>query len=97
MRCLFLFEELQGTPNTWNEYENDYLALCQSNFLTITIDRIRSLTARKCAVPKELFVRSGEKGEHLRCVFLSVYYKSTKTITHFDATITKIVSISRKS
>jgi hypothetical protein len=72
-----------------NEYANGYLASCESNFLTITIDRIRSLTARiNVVVPKELFFRSGGKAEHLRRPFLSVYYKSTRTKneTHFDAT-----------
>ncbi len=84
-----LFLELQVTPNTWNEYANGYLASCESNFLTITIDKIRSLTARvNVAIPKQLFFRSTGKAEHLRRPFLSVYYKSTRTRneTHFDAT-----------
>ncbi|CAF3749452.1 unnamed protein product [Rotaria socialis] len=82
-------KELQVTPNAWNEYANGYLASCESNFLTIIIDRIRSLTTRiNVVVPKELFFRSGEKAKHLRRPFLSVYYKSTRTKneTHFDAT-----------
>jgi hypothetical protein len=86
---LFFVLDLQVTPNTWNEYANGYLASCESNFLTITIDKIRSLTARvNVAIPKELFFRSGGKAEHLRRPFLSVYYKSTRTRneTHFDAT-----------
>jgi hypothetical protein len=86
---LVVFLEIQVTPNTWNEYANGYLASCESSFLTITIDRIRSLTARiNVVVPKELFFRSGGKAEHLRRPFLSVYYKSTrkKNETHFDAT-----------
>ncbi|CAF4112009.1 unnamed protein product, partial [Adineta steineri] len=81
-------KELQVTPNTMNEYANGYLASCESNFLRITIDRIRSLTARvNVAVPKELFFRSSGKAEHLRRPFLSVYYKPTRTKneTHFDA------------
>ena len=81
--------DLQVTPNTWNEYANGYLASCESNFLNITVDRIKSLTARaNAAVPKELFLRSGGKADHLRRPFISVYYKSTKTKneTHFDAT-----------
>jgi hypothetical protein len=83
------FLELQVTQNTYNEYANGYLASCESNFLTITIDKIRSLTARvNVAVPKQLFFRSTGKAEHLRRPFLSVYYKSTRTRneTHFDAT-----------
>jgi hypothetical protein len=77
------------TPNTWNEYANGYLASCESNFLSIGIDRIKSLTARaNAAVPKELFLRTGGKADHLRRPFISVYYKLTKTKneTHFDAT-----------
>ena len=85
----FVSSELQVTPNTWNPYANGYLASCESNDLTITIDKIRSLTARvNVAVPKELFFRSTGKAEHLRRPFLSVYYKPTRTKneTHFDAT-----------
>ena len=87
--CLLLFLDLQIASNTWNEYANGYLASCESNFLTITIDRIRSLTARvNVAVPKQLFFRTSSKAEHLRRPFLSVYYKATDTRneTHFDAT-----------
>jgi hypothetical protein len=81
--------ELQVTPNTYNEYANGYLASCESNYLRISVEKIRSLTARvNVAVPKELFFRSSGKAEHLRRPFLSVYYKPTKTKneTHFDAT-----------
>jgi len=72
-----------------NEYANGYLASCESNLLRVTIDKIRSLTARvNVAIPKELFFRSAGKAEHLRRPFLSVYYKATRTRneTHFDAT-----------
>ncbi|CAF4700324.1 unnamed protein product [Rotaria sp. Silwood2] len=34
-------KELQVKPNTWNEYTHGYLALYESKFLTITIDRKR--------------------------------------------------------
>ncbi|CAF1588247.1 unnamed protein product [Rotaria sp. Silwood1] len=81
--------DLQITPNTRNEYANGYLASCESNLLTLTVDRIRSLTAQvTVAVPKELFFRSTGKNDYLRRPFLSVYYKATQTRneTHFDAT-----------
>ncbi len=84
-----LFLDLQIAPNTWNEYANGYLASCESNLLTVTVDRIRSLSAQIIvAVPKELFFRTGGKADYLRRPFLSVYYKATKTRneTHFDAT-----------
>ena len=86
--CRFSLD-LQVTPNTWNEYANGYLASCESNFLSISIDHIRSMRARaNAAVPKELFLRAGGKADHLRRPFISVYYKVTKTKneTHFDAT-----------
>jgi hypothetical protein len=86
---IYFYLDLQVTSNSLNEYANGYLALCESDFLTITIDRIRSLTARiNVAVPSELFLRSGAKADHLRRPFISVYYKSTRTKneTHFDTT-----------
>ena len=86
---MFCFLDLHITSNTWNEYANGYLASCESNFLRITVDKIRSLTARiNVDIPKELFLRSSGTAEHLRRPFLSVYYKSTRTRneTHFDAT-----------
>lgn len=76
-------------PNTLNEYANGYLASCESNFLRISVDRIRSLTARiNVAVPRELFLNSGGKTDHLRRPFISVYYKPTKTRneTYLDTT-----------
>ncbi|CAF1052500.1 unnamed protein product [Rotaria sordida] len=82
-------KELQVTRDTRNEYANGYLASCESSFLKITIDKIRSLTARvSVAIPKELFLRSSGTAEHLRRPFLSVYYKTTRTKneTHFEAT-----------
>ncbi|CAF1334615.1 unnamed protein product [Rotaria sordida] len=82
-------QDIQITPNTWNEYANGYLASCESNLLTLTVDKIRSLTAQIIvAVPKELFFRSSGKNDYLRRPFLSVYYKATQTRneTHFDAT-----------
>ncbi|CAF0942255.1 unnamed protein product [Adineta steineri] len=82
-------KDLQITPNTFNEYANGYLASCESNLLTLTVDKIHSLTARvNVAVPKELYFRSGGKATYLRRPFLSVYYKATKTRneTHFDST-----------
>jgi len=81
--------DLQIIPNTWNEYANGYLASCESNLLTLTVERIRSLTAQVIvAVPKQLFFRSGGKVDYLRRPFLSVYYKATQTRneTHFDPT-----------
>lgn len=81
--------ELQVSQDTYNGYANGYLASCESNSLRISVDKIRSLTARVIvSVPKELFFRSSGKAEHLRRPFLSVYYKPTKTKneTHFDAT-----------
>lgn len=77
------------TPNTLNEYANGYLASCESNLLTLSVDRIRSLAAQVIvAVPKELFFRSGGKTDYLRRPFLSVYYKVSRTRneTRFDAT-----------
>ncbi|CAF1027588.1 unnamed protein product [Adineta ricciae] len=82
-------KELQVSQDTYNGYANGYLASCESNSLRISVDKIRSLTARvMVSVPKELFFRSSGKAEHLRRPFLSVYYKPTKTKneTHFDAT-----------
>ncbi|CAF4314769.1 unnamed protein product [Rotaria sp. Silwood2] len=82
-------KELQVTNDTRNPYANGYLASCESSFLKITIDKIRSLTARiNVAIPKESFLRSSGTAEHLRRPFLSVYYKTTRTKneTHFDAT-----------
>ncbi|CAF3486815.1 unnamed protein product [Rotaria sp. Silwood1] len=82
-------QELQVTRDTYNEYANGYLASCESNYLNITIDKIRSLTARiNVAILKDLFLRSSGTAEHLRRPFLSVYYKTTRTKneTHFDAT-----------
>ncbi|UJR32168.1 hypothetical protein I4U23_019634 [Adineta vaga] len=82
-------KELQVSQDTYNGYANGYLTSCESNSLRITVDRIRSLTARVIvSVPKELFFRSSGKAEHLRRPFLSVYYKPTKSKneTHFDAT-----------
>ncbi|CAF4506701.1 unnamed protein product, partial [Rotaria sp. Silwood2] len=81
--------DLQITPNTKNEYANGYLASCESNQLTLSVDRIRSLTAKiLVTVPKELFFRPNGKNDYLRRPFLSVYYKTTQTRneTHFDAT-----------
>ena len=82
-------KDLQVTSNTYNEYANGYLASCESNDLTITVDKIGSLSAQiNVAVPKQIFFRSTIKTESLRRSFLSVYYKSTKTKneTHFDST-----------
>ena len=75
------------TNHSRNEYANGYLASCESSFLTITISRIRSLTARvNAAVPREIFLRTGGRADHLRRPFISIYYKVTKTRneTHFD-------------
>lgn len=82
-------KDLQVTPNTYNEYANGYLVSCESNDLTITVDKIGSLSARiNIAIPKQIFARSAIKNEYLRRPFLSVYYKSTETKneTHFDST-----------
>ncbi len=87
--CLLLFLDLQIASNTWNEYANGYLASCESNLLTLTMGRIRSLTTQIIvAVPKELFFRAGGKADYFRRPFLSVYYKATQTRneTHFDTT-----------
>ena len=84
-----LFLDLQITPNTWNEYANGYLASCESNLLTVSVEHIRSSTAQVAVtVPKQLFYRPGGKTDYLRRPFLSVYYKATrsKNETHFDAT-----------
>ncbi|CAF0744080.1 unnamed protein product [Adineta ricciae] len=84
-----LEKDLQIINNTFNEYANGYLASCESNLLTLSVEKIRSLTALiVVAVPKQLFFRSGGKADYLRRPFLSVYYKATQTRneTHFDAT-----------
>lgn len=81
--------DLQITKNTRNEYANGYLASCESNLLTLSVRRIRSLTAYVIVnLPKELYFRTGGKADYLRRPFLSVYYKPTQTRneTHFDAT-----------
>ncbi|CAF4462352.1 unnamed protein product, partial [Rotaria magnacalcarata] len=66
-----------------------YLASCESNLLTLTVNNIRSLTAQvTVAIPKELFFQPGGRADYLRRPFLSVYYKATNTKneTHFDQT-----------
>ena len=83
----WIFLDLQVVSNTWNEFANGYLASCESNLLTLTVGRIRSLTAQiTVAVPKELYFRAGAKNDYLRRPFLSIYYKATATRneTHFD-------------
>ncbi|CAM4976870.1 unnamed protein product, partial [Rotaria socialis] len=80
--------DLQVTRDTRNEYANGYLASCESNFLKISVDKVRSITARiNVAIPKESFLRPSGTVEHLRRPFLSVYYKITRTRneTHVDA------------
>ncbi|CAF5047274.1 unnamed protein product, partial [Rotaria magnacalcarata] len=53
-------KDLQITQNTYNEYANGYLASCESNLLTLTVNNIRSLTAQvTVAIPKELFFQPG--------------------------------------
>ncbi|CAF3377542.1 unnamed protein product [Rotaria socialis] len=82
-------KDLQITQNTYNEYANGYLASCESNLLTLTVNNIRSLTAQvTVAIPKELFFQPGDRADYLRRPFLSVYYKATNTKneTHFDQT-----------
>ena len=79
--------ELRVTSDTWNKYANGYLASCESNLLSITVDKIYSSTAQiTVALPKKL-LRSSESTEQLRRPFLYIYYKITQTRneTHFDA------------